>query len=84
MYVCICHAVTDRDIRQAVDNGAASVEVVCDRLNVSSNCGRCLERAREVFDEAIARGNTAQEATAIARKSQACPLPCYSDRRQAS
>ncbi|MDJ1183981.1 (2Fe-2S)-binding protein [Roseofilum casamattae] len=84
MYVCICHAVTDRDIHQAVDTGASSVEMICDRLNVSTNCGQCLERAREVFDEAIAQGNTAMEATAMARKNQACPLPCYSDRRQVS
>lgn len=51
MYICICHAVTDREIRNAVDLGARSLcEVQC-RLPVASCCGRCEDTARQVVDE---------------------------------
>jgi bacterioferritin-associated ferredoxin len=51
MYVCICHAVTDSEIREAVDRGARSLfEVQC-RLPVAGCCGRCEAAARDVVDE---------------------------------
>lgn len=51
MYVCVCHAVTDRDIRKAVDLGASSlVDVQC-QLPVGSCCGRCQDTAKSVVDE---------------------------------
>lgn len=51
MYVCICNAVTDRAIREVVDNGAQSLfEVQC-QLPVASCCGRCEQTATEVVNE---------------------------------
>jgi bacterioferritin-associated ferredoxin len=51
MYVCICHAVSDRQIRDAVDRGARSLfEVQC-QLPVGSCCGRCQDAANEVVSE---------------------------------
>lgn len=51
MYVCVCHAVTDKDIRRAVDGGACSLLDVQNELPVASCCGRCEETARGVVDE---------------------------------
>lgn len=51
MYVCVCHAVTDEDIRKAVDRGACSLLDVQNQLPVASCCGRCEETARGVVDE---------------------------------
>ncbi len=51
MYVCVCHAVTDREIREEVDRGACSLFDVQCRLPVGSCCGRCEDTAREVIDE---------------------------------
>jgi bacterioferritin-associated ferredoxin len=51
MYVCVCHAVTDRDIREEVERGACSLFDVQCRLPVASCCGRCEETARQVIDE---------------------------------
>jgi bacterioferritin-associated ferredoxin len=41
MYVCICHAVTDKDIIKAAENGACSLKDLSNELNVATCCGRC-------------------------------------------
>ena len=43
MYVCICTAVTDKDIRKAVDRGACSLSDVQNELPVGACCGRCAD-----------------------------------------
>ena len=51
MYVCVCHAVSDRQIRDAVDHGARSLfEVQC-QLPVGACCGRCEDTASKVVSE---------------------------------
>jgi bacterioferritin-associated ferredoxin len=51
MYVCVCNAVSDREIREAVDRGARSLyEVQCE-LPVGSCCGRCEDTANKVVSE---------------------------------
>jgi len=59
MYVCICNAVTDREIRQCVALGAQTFEQVRDCLGVSTCCGRCEPIAREIVVEREARGGSA-------------------------
>jgi bacterioferritin-associated ferredoxin len=51
MYVCICNAVTDSAIRQAVAEGANSFCEVSVRTGCGTQCGSCIELAREVMDE---------------------------------
>lgn len=46
MYVCICNAVTDKDIIQAAENGASSLKDLRNELNVATCCGRCATCAR--------------------------------------
>ena len=53
MYVCVCHAVSDREIREAVDHGARSLFDVQCQLPVGSCCGRCEDTAREVVAEQL-------------------------------
>ena len=53
MYVCVCAAVTDKDIRKAVDRGALSLFDVQNELPVGSCCGRCEDTARSVVDEYV-------------------------------
>jgi bacterioferritin-associated ferredoxin len=59
MYVCICNAVTDREIRQCVALGAQTFEQVRDCLGVSTCCGRCEPIAREIVVERAARAGSA-------------------------
>ena len=55
MYVCVCHAVTDKDIRKAVDRGARSLFDVQNELPIGSCCGRCEEVAQVVVDEHLSK-----------------------------
>ena len=41
MIVCICHNVSDKAIRAAVDAGASSLQEIRAQLNVGSCCGKC-------------------------------------------
>ena len=51
MYVCICHGVTDQDIRSAADAGCASVTELTMRTGLGSGCGTCAELAGEILAE---------------------------------
>ena len=54
MYVCVCNAVTDSDIRQAVDDGVRSLKQLKRNTGCSSTCGCCREVASEVLQQALA------------------------------
>ena len=41
MYVCICRAVTDRDVKMAIDAGADSVAAVTKACCAGDDCGAC-------------------------------------------
>lgn len=53
MYVCICKAVTDRQIRQAVELGACSLSDLKESLGVATGCGKCAPCAREILREEL-------------------------------
>ncbi len=47
MYICICNAVTERDINRCVANGGAcSVEDLQRELGVAAGCGCCRDAAQ--------------------------------------
>lgn len=50
MYVCICNAVSERQIVAAVDAGAVTLAAVSERLGVATCCGRCAECARALIE----------------------------------
>lgn len=50
MYVCICAAVTDRQIKQAARDGATTVDDLAARLGVGTGCGCCRATAQQVLD----------------------------------
>jgi bacterioferritin-associated ferredoxin len=51
VYVCICNAVTDREIRQCADLGVDTLDQLRECLGVASCCGRCEGTARAVLSE---------------------------------
>jgi bacterioferritin-associated ferredoxin len=54
MYVCVCRAVTDHEIKSCVANGACSLRDLRDALGVATQCGRCAGFARAVLQETSA------------------------------
>ncbi len=55
MYVCICHAVTDREIRAAVARGATRLEDLTVALGVGAGCGCCRATASALIEEHLAQ-----------------------------
>ena len=41
MYVCICHAVSDTEIRSCIARGARSIEEVGAACGAGTGCGSC-------------------------------------------
>lgn len=54
MYVCLCNAITDKQVIEAVDAGATSVQELGDRLGVGTCCGCCVEMTLELVDARLA------------------------------
>ena len=60
MYVCLCRGVTERQIREAVAEGASSMRALRVRLGVCSDCGRCGSCARSVLAESLQEGTASR------------------------
>jgi len=55
MYICLCNAITDRDIVKAAEQGECSPDELPDHLGVGLGCGRCTSCAKSLFAETLAR-----------------------------
>lgn len=54
MYVCLCHNVTDKDIRRLVHTeGVTSMRELREQLGVATQCGKCSRCAKEVLHESV-------------------------------
>jgi bacterioferritin-associated ferredoxin len=51
MYICVCHGITDRQIRRAVDEGARTLFEVQMQLPVGACCGRCADSAEALIHD---------------------------------
>ena len=51
MYVCICNAITDKQIRRAAESGATDFRRLQDELGVATGCGSCTDAASEILAE---------------------------------
>ena len=51
MYVCVCNAITDKQIRRAARNGVSSLYELRGTLGVAAGCGSCARTAQEILDE---------------------------------
>ncbi len=47
MFICICNAITERQVREAVAGGAHSMSDLQAQLGVASCCGCCSDTASE-------------------------------------
>ncbi len=53
MYVCLCHAITDQQIRTAVADGCSSMRDLRNELNIATQCGRCACHARDLLKSTL-------------------------------
>jgi bacterioferritin-associated ferredoxin len=51
MYVCICNAIPEREVRACAEQGMRSVEDLAFALGLGTCCGRCRECAARLLDE---------------------------------
>lgn len=58
MFICVCHAITDHEVRRAVATGAHTLEGVAMALGVGTACGCCRESARELIEQAAPCGGS--------------------------
>jgi bacterioferritin-associated ferredoxin len=52
VYVCLCNGITERDIRNCVQQGACCMSDLRRELGVANQCGCCEEYARQCLAEA--------------------------------
>ena len=55
MYICICNAITERQIIQAAEGGARTTRDLANGLGVGLGCGRCTSCAKDLLIEAVGR-----------------------------
>jgi bacterioferritin-associated ferredoxin len=53
MIVCVCKAVSDRQIRAAVRDGATSLRDISRELGVGTCCGKCVPAAKASLSESL-------------------------------
>ena len=55
MYICLCHGITDKQIRACVvECGARTLCDLSGQLGVATQCGGCADSACEVIVETLA------------------------------
>ncbi|MCG8325898.1 MAG: (2Fe-2S)-binding protein [Thiotrichales bacterium] len=53
MYVCVCNAVTEKDIHTAALRGVQTLDGLNNELDVGKCCGCCCETAEECLNQAL-------------------------------
>jgi len=66
MYICLCNAVTDHDIRRAAADGVQSFSELQARTGCSDCCGCCENEARTTLEQALEQAPRPLSIVAIA------------------
>jgi bacterioferritin-associated ferredoxin len=66
MYVCVCQAVTERQVRDAVSGGIQTMRALREHLGVASECARCARCAHGILKECRDCPDNRQEAESAA------------------
>jgi len=62
MYVCLCKAVTDTQIREFVAGGVCSFADIRRELGVATQCGKCGQLAKSIVETAVKKATFAPAA----------------------
>ncbi|SDT77959.1 bacterioferritin-associated ferredoxin [Streptomyces sp. TLI_053] len=55
MYVCMCHAVTEDQVKRAIDAGADTPRRIAKGCKAGTDCGSCVRRIQALLGEHGAR-----------------------------
>ena len=55
MYICVCNAVNERRIEQAVAEGVNSMKGLCLTTRLGTCCGKCVPEGRKRLQQALAQ-----------------------------
>jgi bacterioferritin-associated ferredoxin len=66
MFVCICQAVTDKQIRHAARGGIRTLDDLGDVLGVATCCGRCGPEACALLEDELDQADRADSERAAA------------------
>ena len=69
MYVCVCAAVTEDQIRVAAEKGVCSMRELSREYGVATGCGQCSKQARAILDEAMRRRAAGQLESTLSAES---------------
>ncbi|RJG47434.1 (2Fe-2S)-binding protein [Motilimonas pumila] len=54
MYVCLCHGVSDKKIKQlALEEGICDVRGIKQCTALGSQCGKCIKQTKEILNETV-------------------------------
>jgi bacterioferritin-associated ferredoxin len=53
VYICLCHGITDTQIRSCVAGGARTLCDLSGELGVATQCGNCANSACELMREVL-------------------------------
>ena len=51
MIVCVCNAITEKEVREAARKGSSTPEAAYATYDCEVQCGCCLDYAQEIIDE---------------------------------
>ena len=74
MYLCICKSVSDKQVREAVDQGARTMGDISARFGIGVECGKCLEDVRQFLDACLLTPPSAPTAATAAVETAMPPV----------
>ncbi len=53
MYVCVCNAITDRDVRATAQCDCTTVSAIYRALGTKPKCGKCVPLVRQLMRQVV-------------------------------
>ena len=67
MFVCVCRAVTEQEVKAAVEAGADSVVAVTGACQAGDDCGACHQTIEDMIEEHIEAQGCSKRRLSIVR-----------------
>lgn len=74
MYVCVCSAVTEKQIHKAIEGGVRTLRELRHQLGVTIECGRCARCAHDCLRASAGRAADADAGQQPVRVHPSYPL----------